>query len=55
MADNPVRFLEAFVAHLVLGKLSFVVLELKTEGRLSFELTGFEKSSYNRLQIKNSI
>ena len=36
-ADNPVRFLEAFVEQLELEKLSFVVPELKTEGRLSFE------------------
>ena len=32
-ADNPVRFLEAFVEHLELDKLNFIVPTLKTEGR----------------------
>ena len=36
-ADNPIRFLEVFVEHLELEKLSFVVLELKTEGQPRFE------------------
>lgn len=30
-ADNPVRFLEAFVEHLELDKLQFVVHAIKTE------------------------
>jgi hypothetical protein len=51
-ADNSVRFLEGFVEHLELGKLNFVVPELKTEGWLSFEHNGLEKSSYSQLQIK---
>jgi transposase/microcompartment protein CcmL/EutN len=42
-ADNPVCFLEAFVEHLELEKLSFVVPELKTEGRPRFEAKLFLK------------
>jgi len=54
-AENPVRFLEAFVVHLELKKLSFIVPELKTEGQINFELNGLERSAYSRLQIKISI
>ena len=35
--DNPVRFVDAFVEHLDLSQLGFVVNQLKTEGRPSFE------------------
>ena len=31
--DNPVRFVDAFVEHLDLSQLGFVVSALKTEGR----------------------
>ena len=39
--DNPVRFVDAFVEHLDLNQLGFVVSALKTEGRLAFELKLF--------------
>ena len=35
--DNPVRFVDAFVEHLDLNQLRFVVSALKTEGRPTFE------------------
>ena len=41
--DNPVRFIDAFVAHLELDKLGFVVTEAKTEGRPSFNPKVFLK------------
>ena len=34
--DNPVRFIDAFVEHLELAKLGFVVSDVKTEGRPAF-------------------
>ena len=34
--DNPVRFIDAFVDHLALAKLSFLVSAVKTEGRPAF-------------------
>ena len=39
--DNLVRFVDAFVEHLDLNQLGFVVSALKTEGRLAFELKLF--------------
>ena len=41
--DNPVRFVDAFVEHLDLSQLGFVVSALKTEGRLAFESKLFLK------------
>ena len=35
--DNPVRFVDAFVEHIDLSQLGFVVSALKTEGRPAFE------------------
>ena len=35
--DNPVRFVDAFVDHIDLSQLGFVVSALKTEGRPAFE------------------
>ena len=35
--DNLVRFIDAFVNHLDLSQLGFVVSALKTDGRLAFE------------------
>jgi transposase len=34
--DNTVRFIDAFVEHLELAKLGFVVSSVKTEGRPAF-------------------
>ena len=34
--DNPIRFVDAFVEHLELSQLGFVVSALKTEGRPAF-------------------
>ena len=50
--DNPVRFVDAFVEHLNLSQLGFVVSVLKTEGRPAFESKLFLKfylyiSQYN--------
>ena len=50
--DNPVRFVDAFVEHLNLSQLSFVVSPLKTESRPAFESKLFLKfylyiSQYN--------
>ena len=39
--DNPVRFVDAFVEHLDLSQLGFVVSALKTVGRFAFELKLF--------------
>ena len=41
--DNPVRIMDAFVEHLDLGQLDFVVSTLKTEGRPAFESKLFLK------------
>ena len=41
--DNPVRFVDAFVDHIDLSQLGFVVSALKTEGRLAFESKLFLK------------
>ena len=41
--DNPVRFVDAFVDHLDLSQLGFVVSTLKTEGRPAFESKLFLK------------
>ena len=41
--NNPVRFVDAFVEHLELLKLGFVVSTLKTEGRPAFESKVFLK------------
>ena len=35
--DNPVRFVDAFVDHIDLSQLGFVVSALKTESHLAFE------------------
>ena len=35
--DNPICFVDAFVDHIDLSQLGFVVNALKTEGRLAFE------------------
>ena len=35
--DNPIRFIDAFVEHIDLEALAFVVQTLKTEGRPSFD------------------
>ena len=40
--DNPVRFVAAFVDHIDLNQLGFVVSALKTEGR-AFEMKLFLK------------
>ena len=44
-ADNPVRFIDAFVGILDLTKLGFISKSLKSEGRPSYHtnLTGLEK------------
>jgi len=47
--DNTVRFVDAFVEHLELEKLNFFVPDLKTEGRIGFELGLFSK--YNSCTI----
>ena len=36
-ADNPVRFIDAFVGTIDLEKIGFSIRILKTEGRPSFE------------------
>ena len=41
--DNPVRFIDAFVEHLQLDKLGFVLTEAKTEGLPSFNPKVFLK------------
>ena len=41
--DNPVRFVVAFVEHLDMSQLGFVVSVLKTEGRLAFKSKLFLK------------
>ena len=41
--DNPVRFVDAFVDHIDLSQLDFVVSALKTEGHLAFESKLFLK------------
>ena len=41
--DNPVRFVDAFVEHLDLSKLGFIINILKSEGRPSFESKHFLK------------
>ena len=41
--DNPVRLIDAFVDHLDLVKLKFLVRELKKEGRPAFESVVFLK------------
>ena len=45
--DNPVRFVDAFVDHLDLCQLGFVVSALKTEGRYAFESKLFLKIYLN--------
>ena len=45
--DNPVRFVDAFVDHLDLSQLGFVVSALKTEGRYAFESKLFLKIYLN--------
>ena len=42
-ADNPVRFIDAFVGTIDLEKLGFSIRVLKTEGRPSFETAVFLK------------
>ena len=42
--DNPVRFVDAFVDHLDLNQLGFVVSALKTEDRPAFESKLFLKN-----------
>jgi transposase len=42
-ADNPVRFIEAFVTHIDLVKIGFESRALKTEGRPSFKTEVFLK------------
>ena len=42
--DNPVHFVDAFVEHLDLSQLGFVVSALKTEGRPAFEAKLFLKN-----------
>ena len=41
--DNPICFVDAFVDHIDLSQLGFVVSALKTEGRSAFELKLFLK------------
>ena len=41
--DNPVCFVDAFVEHLDLRQLGFVMSALKTEGRSAFESKLFLK------------
>ena len=41
--DNPLSFVDAFVEHLDLGQLDFMVSTLKTEGRPAFESKLFLK------------
>ncbi len=41
--DNPVRFIDAFIDHLELAKLGFVVSTVKTEGRPAFNPKVFLK------------
>ena len=45
--DNPVRFVDAFMEHLDISQLGFVVSALKTEGRTAFELKLFLKIYLN--------
>ena len=42
-ADNPVRFIDAFVDSIDLIKIGFTPRELKTEGRPSFDTKVFLK------------
>lgn len=42
-ADNPVRFIDAFVDKLNLSKLEFAAETIKNEGRPAFEQTAFLK------------
>ena len=41
--ENPVRFVDAFVEHLDLDRLGFVLKYLNTEGRMGFESKLFLK------------
>ena len=41
--DNPVRFVDAFVEHLDLTQASFVITEVKREGRPAFNPKVFLK------------
>ena len=42
-ADNPIRFIDAFVNHIDLTAIDFTVQTLKTEGRPSFDAKIFLK------------
>ena len=42
-ADNPIRFIDAFVDNIDLKAVAFEMQTLKTEGRLSFESKIFLK------------
>ena len=42
-ADNPIRFIDAFVNHIDFEKLGFQTKVLKTEGRPSFKSETFLK------------
>ena len=39
--NNPVRFVDAFVEHLELTQLGFVINTLKTEGRPAFHFFSY--------------
>ena len=42
-SENPVRFIDAFVEHLSLVDMGFIVKTLKSEGRPSFDTKVFLK------------
>ena len=40
--NNPVRFVDAFVEHLDLTQLGFLINTIKTEGRLAFHFFNYK-------------
>ena len=40
--NNPVRFVDAFVEHLYLTQLGFLINPIKTEGRPSFHFFNYK-------------
>ena len=53
--DNPVRFVDAFMEHLDISQLGFVVSALKTEGRTAFELKLFLKIYLNDILTESVV
>ena len=47
--DNVVRVIEAFVEHIDLNQVGFIIADLKTEGRPAFIISYFKFLSFNNL------